>query len=165
VPTRAGAIDELGHVFRTQTAVVEFPLLDDALLDVVGPLPRLGLAGVLRQPLQGLPLTCRQILGNILQVRRGIEAKQELMAGLGPTVQMRALREVGIAAKQHAPEAGFSAEGVGDVEDVIGLMIVQMDLEQMEAIFDGLDQPELPDEGMHGTDAAVRDAAGSVSDL
>jgi len=82
-------------------------------------------------------------------------------------VRPERIEEVDVVAPQFdIIEMAALAQGVvSDIEDVVGLMIGQMDLEQMEAIIDGIDQSELQDEGMHGADAAVNDAVGSAGDL
>ena len=48
---------------------------------------------------------------------------------------------------------------------MIGFVIGQMNLEQVETSVDGLDEAELVGEGMHGADATVADAAGALGDL
>ena len=48
---------------------------------------------------------------------------------------------------------------VGEVEDVIGLVVGQVDLEQVQAPVDGVDEAELAGQGVDGADAAVGDAA------
>jgi hypothetical protein len=46
---------------------------------------------------------------------------------------------------------------VGDVEDVVGLVIGQVDLEQVQSFVDGLGQPDLLSESVNESDAAVGD--------
>lgn len=54
---------------------------------------------------------------------------------------------------------------VGQVEDVVGFVVRQMDLEQVQTAIDQVGQAEAADDFLHDTDAAVGKAAGSVSDL
>ncbi len=51
---------------------------------------------------------------------------------------------------------------VGDVENVIGFVIGQMDLEEVQTLVDGLGQPELVGEHVDGPDAAVSDGSVAV---
>ena len=86
----------------------------DALLDVVGPLPRLRLDRVAGRPLQRLPGRGRQVLGEGLEVGRGVEAEDEADARVGvPAVEVLGLGEVGVAAEQDLAEAGAEADGQG----------------------------------------------------
>ncbi len=54
---------------------------------------------------------------------------------------------------------------VGDVEDVVGLVVGQVDAEKVQSRVDGLNESELPCEGMDGTNAAVVEALDAVRDL
>ena len=51
---------------------------------------------------------------------------------------------------------------VCDVENVVGLVVRQMDLEEVKSLVDGLRQTELMDEHVDGSDAAVSDRSVSV---
>src|SRR6185369_12470804 len=53
----------------------------------------------------------------------------------------------------------------GEGQDMVGIVIGQMDLEQMQALVNPLDEAEPPGQEMEGTDASVSDAAGAVADL
>ena len=58
------------------------------------------------------------------------------------------------------------AQGVvGEVEEVIGLVEGQVDLEQLQAVVDGIDQADRAGQRMDSADPAVGGAAGAVSDL
>src|SRR5262249_51976103 len=71
-----------------------------------------------------------------------------------------------IAARLDVLQTGAVTQGVvGEVEDVIGLMKRQVDLEQVQARVDGVDQADVPGQGMDGADAAVGHAAAAVGDL
>ena len=63
-------------------------------------------------------------------------------------------------------EAGASTEGVvGEVEDVITLVIRQVILEQVESFVDGLGESEFAHQEWDGTDAAGCDGSGPGSDF
>ena len=48
---------------------------------------------------------------------------------------------------------------------MVGFVVGQMELEQVQAAVDGVDEAELAGQGVDGADAAVADAAGAVGDL
>jgi hypothetical protein len=54
---------------------------------------------------------------------------------------------------------------VGQVEHVIGFVVGQMDLEQVQLFVDGIGEANAPRQKMDGADAAVSQAARAVSDL
>src|SRR4051794_22621207 len=56
-------------------------------------------------------------------------------------------------------------EVVGDIQDVVALVIRQVPLEQVEALVDVVDQPDLAGQEMDGTDAAGCDAPDLLGDL
>ena len=71
-----------------------------------------------------------------------------------------------VAAQFEVLQAGAVAQGVvGEVQHVVGLVIRQMDLEQVQAPVDGLGQAQLPDQQQHRADAAVSHAARALGDL
>jgi hypothetical protein len=71
-----------------------------------------------------------------------------------------------VAAEFHVLEAGAVAEGVvGDVEDVVGVVVGEMFLEDVESLVDGVDKSELSDESVDGPDTTVSDAACACGDL
>ena len=49
-----------------------------------------------------------------------------------------------------------------NVQDVIGFVIGQVDLEQVQSFVDGFGQSQLAGQGMDGADAAMGDPAGAV---
>jgi hypothetical protein len=62
-------------------------------------------------------------------------------------------------------QTGALAEGVvGEVEDVIGLVIGQMNLEQVELSVDSVEESQVVGEGMDGAEAAMGEATGAVAD-
>jgi hypothetical protein len=71
-----------------------------------------------------------------------------------------------VAAEFDVLQAGPVAQGVvGDVEDMVGFVVRQVDLEEFEFVVEGVDEAELSDEGVHGADATVgdtTDASGSL---
>ena len=56
-------------------------------------------------------------------------------------------------------------EVVGDVQDVVALVVRQVPLEQVEVPVDALDQSQLPGQEMDGPDAATGNSAGLVRHL
>ena len=48
---------------------------------------------------------------------------------------------------------------------MIGLVVGQVEFEQVQAAVDGLDQADLASQSVEGTDAAAAQAAGAVGDL
>jgi hypothetical protein len=54
---------------------------------------------------------------------------------------------------------------VGDIENVIGIVKREMDLEQMQMVVDGINKADLPGHGMNGADTAMDCSTRSVSDL
>ena len=77
------------------------------------------------------------------------------------------VEEDGVVASQFdVLQAIAVAQGVvSDVENVIGLMIGQMDLEKMQAFVDGVDEAALACEEMKGADAAIGRCRGCVGDV
>jgi hypothetical protein len=58
------------------------------------------------------------------------------------------------------------AQGVvGEVEDVIRLVVRQVELEQVQAAVDGFGEPEFAHEEVQGADAAVSNAAAALAEL
>ncbi len=63
-------------------------------------------------------------------------------------------------------QTGAVAQGVvGQVEDMIGLVVGQMDFEQVQVVVDGVDEADASGQQVDGADAAVGQAAGAVGDL
>ena len=71
-----------------------------------------------------------------------------------------------VAAQLDVLQTGAVAQGVvGEVENVIRLVIRQVNLEQVQSAIDGLGKFEFVDEQVHGADAAVAEAAATLADL
>ena len=94
----------------------------------------------------------------------GGEAAAEVAGGggVGDAVGAEGVEEDDVVASQFdVVEAGAVAEGVvGEVEDVVTLVIGEVVLEQVESLVDGLGEPELPDEQLDGADATAGDGLG-----
>ncbi len=99
----------------------------------------------------------------------GGEASAEVTGGggIGDAVGAEGVEEDEVVATQlDVVEAGAIAEGVvGKVEDVIGLMIGEVVLEEVESFIDGLGQFEVLDQELDAADAAEGEAAGLVGDV
>ena len=99
----------------------------------------------------------------------GREATAEVAGGggVGDAVGAEGVEEDDIIASQFdVVEAGAVAEGVvGEVQDVVGLVIGEVELEQVEPLVDGLGEPEFADQELDGADAAAGDGAGLGGDL
>jgi hypothetical protein len=61
--------------------------------------------------------------------------------------------------------AAVAQRVVSDVENVIGLVIGEMDLEKLQSRINSVDESKLTGKGVHGADAAVDDAPGTLRDL
>ena len=58
------------------------------------------------------------------------------------------------------------AQGViGDIQDMIGFVIGEMNLEHMEALVDAIDETDLLGEQMKSADAAVADTVNALGNL
>ena len=77
---------------------------------------------------------------------RGREAAAEVAGrgGIGNAASAEGVEEVLVVAAQFdVLQTGAAAQGVvGDVEHVVGFVIGQVELEQMQALVDGLDQAD-----------------------
>jgi len=54
---------------------------------------------------------------------------------------------------------------VGEIENVIGLVKGQVDLEQVKELVDGVDEADLSGQGVENADAAVNEAAAAVGEV
>ena len=94
----------------------------------------------------------------------GGEASAEVACGggVGDAVGAECVEEDDVVASQFdVVEAGAVAQGVvGEVQDVVTLVIREVVLEQVESLVDGLGEPEFPDEEVDGADAAAGDGLG-----
>ena len=71
-----------------------------------------------------------------------------------------------VAADLEVLQAGAAGqEVVGDVQDVVALVVGQVALQQVEVLVDGVDQADLPGQEVDGPDAAGGDGPGPVGDL
>src|SRR5262249_34114652 len=61
--------------------------------------------------------------------------------------------------------AAVAQRVVSDVENVIGLVIGEMDLEKLQSLINSVDESNLARQGVHSADAAVDDAPGTIRDL
>jgi hypothetical protein len=99
----------------------------------------------------------------------GLEASAEIPGSgrVGDAAGAQGIKEDFVVAAQfEVLQTGAVAQGiVGEVEDVIRLMVGQVKLEQVQAAIDGLGQAELTHQEVHGTDATVADAAAAVADF
>ena len=121
--------------------------VEDGLVEEVGRLllPDLE-SGLIEDVLEGLDVV-------------GREASAEVAGGggVGDAVGAEGVEEDEVVAPQFdVVEAGAVAEGVvGEVEDVVGLVIGEVELEQVESFVDGLGEAELLDQELDGADAAA----------
>ena len=99
----------------------------------------------------------------------GGEAAAEVAGGggVGDAVGAEGVEEDGVVAPQlDVVEAGAIAEGVvGEVQDVVTLVVREVVLEQVESFVDGLGEPEFPYQELHGPDPAGGDGAGLLGDV
>ncbi len=99
----------------------------------------------------------------------GGEAAAEVAGGggVGDAVGAEGIQEDEVGAPQFdVVEAGAVAQRVvGEVQDVVGLVVREMEPEQAEPLVDGLVQPELADQQMDGADAAAGDCPGLGGDI
>jgi hypothetical protein len=99
----------------------------------------------------------------------GGEAAAEVPCGgrVGEATGAESIEEVGVvAAEFEILQASTVAQGVvGEVEDVVGFVVGQVDLEDMEVSIKPVDEAQLTGEQVKGADAAVADAVAAVTDL
>ena len=96
------------------------------------------------------PRPCRRVSSKMscrVSMSSAREAAAEVAGGggIGDAACAQGVEEdLVVAAQFEVLQAGAVAQGVvGEVEDVVGLVIGQMDLEQVQAVVDGVDQAEL----------------------
>jgi hypothetical protein len=91
----------------------------------------------------------------------GGEAAAEVAGGggVGDAVGAQGVEEDDVVASQlDVVETGAVAQGVvGEVEDVITLVIREVILQQVESFVNGLGEPEFPHEKLNGADPAAGD--------
>ncbi len=97
------------------------------------------------------------------------EATTEIAGGggIGNAARAQSVEEHLVVATQFdVLKAGAFAQGVvGQVENVVGFVVGQVNLEEHQTPIDGIDQTEATCQQVHGADAAVSDAAVTVTDL
>jgi len=107
----------------------------------------------------GLLIRGAAATGNVVV---GTEAPAEVACGgrVGDAVGADGVEEDDVVASQFdVVEAGAVAQGVvGEVQDVVALVIREVVLEQVESFVDGLGQSELANEQLDGADAAAGDS-------
>ncbi len=116
---------------------------------------------------EALPHGVEDVLQGVDVGRREAAAEVAGRGRVGDTAGAQRVEEhLVVAAQLDVLQTGALAQGVGgEVEDVVRLVKRQMDLEQVQALVDGVDQADLPGQGVDGADAAVGDAAAAVGDL
>ena len=71
-----------------------------------------------------------------------------------------------VAAEFQVLQTRAVAQGVvGEGQDVVGLVVGEMELEQVQAVVDGVDEADPACQGVQSADAAAADGAGAVGDL
>ena len=97
------------------------------------------------------------------------EASTEIASGggVGDALSAEGVEEVDVVAAQFdVLNAVAVAEGViGDIQYMIGFVIGEVNLEQMKALVDEVDQPDFLGEQVKGADAAVADAVHTLGDF
>ena len=111
------------------------------------------------------------VVVDVLQGVDGIfvEASAEIACGggIGNALSAQGIEEVDVIAAQFdVLDTVAVAQGViGDIQDMIGFVIGEMNLEQMEALVDAIDEPDFLGEQMKSADAAVADAVNAIANL
>ena len=99
----------------------------------------------------------------------GGEAAQEVAGGgrVGNALGAEGVEVGFVVAEQFEVLQALAAgqEVVGDVEDVVGLEVRQVTLQQVQVAVDGIGQAQLPDQQVEGAEAAGAQTAGLVADL
>ncbi len=99
----------------------------------------------------------------------GLEAGAEVASGggVGDASGAQGLKEVLVVASEcDILQASAVTEGVvSDVEDVVGIVVGQVLLKQVQSLVDGVNESELSGQGVEGADTAVGDGAGPSSNL
>jgi hypothetical protein len=87
--------------------------------------------------------------------------------GIGDAACPQGVEEHLIVAEQFQVfQTGAATQGqVGQGEDMIRFMVRQVDLEQLQAAVEGIDQADLPNQFVHGADATDGDAAAALGDF
>jgi hypothetical protein len=87
--------------------------------------------------------------------------------GVGDAIGTKCVEEDDVVASQFdVVEAVAAADRVvGEVQDVVGLVVGEVELEQVEPLVDGFREAELADQQLDGADATAGDCLGFVGDL
>src|ERR1044071_267183 len=87
--------------------------------------------------------------------------------GIGNALGVEGIEEVDVVAAQlDVLQTSAIAQRVeGDVENVIGFIIGQMNLEEMESAIDGVDEADAACQEVKGADAAMADGVGALGDF
>jgi hypothetical protein len=92
-----------------------------------------------------------------------VETAAEVAGGgrIGNTSSAEGVEKVLIMAPQFdvLQASAVTERVVGEVKDVVGFMVRQMNLEDVQLAVDGVNEAELPGQGVQGTNAAVANAA------
>ena len=106
--------------------------------------------GLIEDILEGLDVVSSEAAA---EVARG--------GGVGDAVGAQGVQEDDVVAPQFdIVEAGPVAQRVvGEVQDMVGLMVGEVELEQMESLIDGRIEAELADQELNGADAAAGDGS------
>ena len=105
------------------------------------------------------PCLIEDVLKGLDVVGRETAAEVAGGGGIGDAVGTQGIEEDDVVAPQlDVIEAGTVAQRVvGDVEDVVGFVVGEVELEQVEPLVDSLREVELADQQMDGADAAAGD--------
>ena len=97
------------------------------------------------------------------------EAPTEVAGGgrVGDATRAQGIEKVFVgAAEFDVLQTGAVAEGVvGEVEDVVGFVVGEVDFEQVEVAIDVVDESDASGQEMDGTDAAADESIGFVRDF
>jgi hypothetical protein len=93
--------------------------------------------------------------------------KSPAVVGSGRRRAPRGVEEDLVAAAEfQVLQTGAVAQGVvGEGQDVIGFVVGEVELQQVQAVVDGVDEAHVARQGVQGADAAAADGAGAVGDL
>ena len=114
--------------------------------------------------------TLRRVEGVLKSIDVGLgESSAEVAGGggVGDAPRSQHVEEgIVVAAEVDVLQAGAVAERVvGDVEDVVGLVVGEMDFQEVKALVNGLGQAELVCEHVESPDAAVGDGSVALGNI
>ena len=111
------------------------------------------------------------VVDGVLQVadRRLIEAAAEVAGGgrvREATGAQGVEEDLVLAAEFQVLQTRAVAQGVvGEGQDVVGLVVREVEFEEVQAVVNGVDETDPAHQGVEGADAAAADRAGAVGDL